>query len=434
MNTGIWKSLSRWERWFLLFLIVLSLGLRLGYLSEMSKTLFLTHLRLDEQFHDIWAKSIASGNFIGDRIFFRAPLYAYWLGLNFAVFGHSYIIPRIIQHILGTASVVLLYFLARRLFDKKVALLSSLLMATYSAIIYQEDKFLFESILLIQLLVFFTLLYSIKEQPTFNKWFGTGILWGLICITRPILLPYFIILCIIIFVWYRKLFPWKKTLLWVGGISIGITLIIIPITIRNYILSGDVVLIASQGGINFYLGNNFAADGFSATMPGAPGNRWEKRDIEDPVRQEIGHPPSYSEVDRFWYKQGVHFITSQPWDYIKLTFKKLYIFGNNIEIPNNNSFYLYEQFSGILTWLPTGFWLIGPLGILGMIIAWRNKQGRIIIIFTFSYVIIVILFFVCDRFRLPILPFLCMMSGVATMKFWEARKNPPHSDIAPRLL
>ncbi len=417
------KSLGRSERWFLVGLIIFSLGLRLTYLAEMSHTLFLTQLRLDELFHNNWAKSIASGNIIGDQVFFRAPLYAYWLGSIFALFGHSYIIPRLVQHILGTLSIVILYFLARKLYGKKVAVISSILMSTYAVIIYQEDKFLFESILLFLLLIFFTLLSFVKEHPSFMRWGVIGILWGLICITRPIFLPYFTILGITIFIWYRNLYPAKKSLIWIGSFLLGMILTIAPITVRNYLIGNDIVLIANQGGINFYLGNNASADGFSSTMPGIAGNRWEKRDIEFPIIQETGRAPTYSEVDRYWFNRGLHFIFSQPWDYFKLTLKKVYLFWNALEIPNNNSFYLYRQFSEILTWLPTGFWLVGPLGILGMIFAWRERQGRHLIIFVFIYMITVISFFVCDRFRLPVVPVLCIMSGLAVVRFWEHRKQ-----------
>ncbi|MBI4811336.1 MAG: glycosyltransferase family 39 protein [Ignavibacteriales bacterium] len=424
-----WKSLVPWERWFLLFLLFLTLGLRFGYVAEMSQTSFLTQLRLDELYHNNWAKSIAAGNIIGDQIYFRAPLYAYLLGLCFALFGHSYIIPRIFQHFLGTLSVLLVYFLARRLFGKKVAVLSSILMATYAAVIYNENKFLLESILLPQAVLFFLLLYSVKEKPTFWKWFWLGILFGLICITRPIFLPFLLILALIIFFWYRKIFPFNKYLSWLCGIFLGTMIIIAPVTLRNYIVGGDFVLIASQGGINFYIGNNPSADGFSSTMPGSIGNRWNNRDIVYPIQQSTGRYPKISEIDGYWQKQAFNFIIKHPYEFILLTIKKLYLFWNNIEIPNNGSFYLYSQFSKILTWLPTGFWIVSPLGLLGMWIGWNEKRYRTITIFIIYYTAFAILFFVCDRFRLPIVPFLCIFAGLSIIKLWDHLKKQANKTI-----
>ena len=75
-------NLKRWELWFLGGIFLVSLVLRLAYLSETKDNLLFNHPRLDEQFHDKWALSIAGGNIIGDKVFFRAPVYPYLLGLS----------------------------------------------------------------------------------------------------------------------------------------------------------------------------------------------------------------------------------------------------------------------------------------------------------------------------------------------------------------
>ena len=94
--------LTRIERWLLLFLFLGSLGLRLCYLSGIQESAFFGHPRLDAQFHDKWAQSISSGNVVGNSVYFRAPLYAYLLGMTYAIFGHDYVVPRIIQYVLGS--------------------------------------------------------------------------------------------------------------------------------------------------------------------------------------------------------------------------------------------------------------------------------------------------------------------------------------------
>jgi len=422
MNAS-WAILDKHEKWTLLLLLLLAIGLRIGYLAEISSTLFITQLRLDELYHHNWATSIASGNFVGNEIFFRAPLYPYLLGLYYALFGHSYIVPRIIQHVLGSLNVIIVYFLSRKLFGKNVATISSLLFLSYAPIIYNEDKLLFESILIPQVTLFIFLLYSIKDKPTKWKWFAFGLFLGIICITRPVFLPFLAILLIIIFLWYRKTISYQQYIFWMMNLIIGTTIVIAPVTLRNYLIGDDFVLIASQGGINLYIGNNPESDGFSSSMPGPIGNRWNNQDITSPVQQAVGRLPKASEIDSYWRNQAFKFIIGQPLDFLKLTGKKLYLFWNNLEIPNNGSFYLYSQFSKILTWLPTGFWLIGPLGLLGMIFSVIEKRGRVLMLFILFYMCIIVLFFVCDRFRLPIVPFLCIYSGFSIQRLWEHLKE-----------
>jgi len=147
--------------------------------------------------------------------------------------------------------------------------------------------------------------------------------------------------------------------------------------------------------------------------------RWEYREISYPVALSIGREPKPSEISDYWYSQGLHFIVTQPIDFIQLLAKKFYLFWNRFEIPNNQSFYSFLEYSTVLKWLPVGFWAIGPLGILGAILSWRQQQARLIVSFIMLYCLIVIAFFVCDRFRLPILPFLCVFSARAVTQMWD---------------
>src|SRR4030067_129648 len=53
---------------------------------------------IDPLYHDLWARQIASGNLLGSGPFFRAPFYAYFLGLIYTIFGPSLAAAKIIQH------------------------------------------------------------------------------------------------------------------------------------------------------------------------------------------------------------------------------------------------------------------------------------------------------------------------------------------------
>src|SRR5207248_8868595 len=56
-------------------------------------------------------------------------------------------------------------------------------------------------------------------------------------------------------------------LMWTRGWRIALVLLvacampIVAVTVRNYIVSRQFVMIASHGGLNFYIGNNADADG-----------------------------------------------------------------------------------------------------------------------------------------------------------------------------
>jgi 4-amino-4-deoxy-L-arabinose transferase-like glycosyltransferase len=197
-------SLAKWERWFVCLLFLLSVAIRFLYLSEISHNPYFDHPRLDALYHDIWAQSIASGNIIGNDVFFRAPFYPYFLGALYALAGHNYVVPRVVQHILGSLCVVLLYVLARKLFGRLTAVLASLLAATYAVLIYFEGELLFDSILTFLCVVLSVVVYSRKGQQGRMHWFVVGFVFGIICITRPTFFPFVLGLVAYAIILYRK--------------------------------------------------------------------------------------------------------------------------------------------------------------------------------------------------------------------------------------
>ena len=420
------QLLKRWEWWFVGGLFVLSLALRLIYLSQIRENPFFEHPRLDALYHDRWAQSIAAGNILGNETFFRAPFYPYLLGTLYALFGHDYFVPRLFQHLLGALSVVLVFLLARRFFDSLTAIVASLLAATYAVLIYFEGELLFESLLAFLCLLWLLCLDRARERSTMTRWLTVGFVYGLICITRP---P-FLVLIVPLFgyeVWRLiERNGWKTGARLALFLLLGCAVPIAPITIRNLLVGNEFVLIASQGGVNFYIGNNPTADGYSSAMPGPLGASWENRDQTYYVEKEMGRRPTPGEESWFWYRKGIEFIREQPARFAELLVKKVYLFWNGFEIPNNQSFYSFVQYSSLLEALPVDFRIVGPLALLGMVMAWTSGRSRFTILFILMYSAVIALFFVCDRYRVPVIPLLCIFGAhtiLALVNLWKAGKR-----------
>ncbi len=410
--TRIFSPGSR-EGWIVFLLVITSLAIRLGYLQEIKNFPLFSNLKLDEEFHDQWAQSIASGNVVGDEVYFRAPFYAYFLGAIFRISGHNLFLARIIQHILGSFGVLLVFFVSRKLFGKSAAWIASVLYALYPFVIYIEDQLLLESIVNVVLLVLIFIIYRGDDKLALPRWFFIGVLVGILSLIRPTFLTLLVLLIGYVFFRYRRPVGAKKIILVSSVVISGTAIMIAPVTIRNYIVGNDAVLIASQGGVNFYMGNNPDASGYLSAMPGTAGVRWEYGDFVEPVRKALGGEPKPSELSEYWYGQGLRFFREHPVNFLALFVKKNYMFWSRFEIPNNQNFYSFEDHSEILRDIPIGFWLVGPLGLLGMVFAWKLRRGRFLVVYVLVYSVVVALFFVCDRFRMPVLPFLCIFSGVS---------------------
>jgi Tfp pilus assembly protein PilF len=250
-----------------------------------------------------------------------------------------------------------------------------------------------------------------------------GILMGLAAITRPsglVLLP--VILLDIFFFSdasdtvtdLRKKF--SRAVL----IILGCLLPILPVTLHN-LQRGDFALIATQGGVNFYIGNNPTADGQHAILPGVP--NWDVERASLYASRVAGRNLSASEVSSLYYQMGRKFIFNDTVAWVKLTFKKFCAFWNAIEVSNNRDLYFFKHETAIMPILRIiGFWLVAPLGIMGIWIGWRKKLlPKWFVAFILIYMLSVVLFFVSARFRAPVIPFLIICAAV-TLTFFQKRR------------
>ncbi len=414
---------NRHERVFVLVVVALALAIRLLYHVEMRGNVLAEHLQLDEKFHDQWAASIAAGDWIGKGVFFRAPLYPYVLAVVYALFPHGVETMRILQHLVGAAAVVLMYVLGRLLFGFRAGLIAAILGALYAVLVYFEGRLLFDFPVTALALLWLTLALRASNHATAFTFASLGFLFGLICTMRPTFLPVSVPLFgVLLLTEVRD----KRLRARVGAALVGSFLLPIAlVTARNALVGGEAVVIAAQGGINFYIGNNPQSDGMTSSVPEAGGAAWENRHVEFIAQRDLGRAVSPSDVSRYWYNKAFAFIADRPLAFLLLTVKKIYLFWCRIEIKNNLSFYSFEQASTVLSLLPVGFWLVGPLGIAGMVLAWRRvPRSRLLTVFVVSYMLVTVAFFVCDRFRLPVVPLMCVFSGFALhslVEMWRTR-------------
>jgi len=85
----------------------------------------------DEALYSFWALQVATGR---DTILIHSPvdkppLFIYTLALCFKLFGPSEVAARLPSELASVASIALLYYLARRLYGRSVAILAAVLMA-----------------------------------------------------------------------------------------------------------------------------------------------------------------------------------------------------------------------------------------------------------------------------------------------------------------
>ncbi len=412
-----------------ILLIILSFSVRLVYLNQMESSPLFENPVMDEKYHIELVEQIKTNN-EPQEPYFRAPLYPYFLtALSNATNGSLYTM-RLIQILLGSFLPLLIYLLGIQLFRRRVALIAAFLAMLYPTFIYYDTTLLITFLITILSVTLLWALYKYKAQ-TYLSPIVVGLLLGVAGLARPNILLFGPFLIVWVLLILKEQIGIKKALLHYLIIGVMAFVVILPVTMRNYQVSGDPVFIAWQGGINFFIGNNHQSSGWSATLPGID-KSWEGGYTESIAQAEkaIGRKLKRSEVSDYWYAKTFEDISDYPTEFLKLFIKKIRLLINGYETPNNQNIYLSKEYSSlfnILTFqkvLYFPFGLLLPLALVGLYFSFSNWRKFLpAYLFMVAYSSSLILFFVCARFRQPLIPLLILFAVYGIYKGVELYKE-----------
>ena len=193
-------------------------------------------------------------------------------------------------------------------------------------------------------------------------------------------------------------------------------------------MAGNWSPVPSHGGLNFYIGNHAQADGTYGSVPGITSNlEGQQDDARRVAERAVGHALIDAEVSGYFYGVGLRWIREQPVAAAKLFIRKLSLVFSSANIWLNYSypFFKYDAETRLRA-LFVGPWVLIPLGLVGLIVA-APKAMRLEYLIWASflpiYTVAVALFFVADRYTLPLLVPLCAAGGAALDAFVCAFSN-----------
>ena len=409
---------------WLLVLLAAALAVKAIVLAQLgSHPLLQPHGELDTVHYVELAQKVAhEGPMAVAEPFFVSPLYVFFLALVFKLSGDSLMAARIVQILLGTAAVAFLYLTARQWFSERVAWTAAILYAL-------AGLFTFSEVLLLQtaldpFLAACTLYFLSRAQVDGRRWLpaAAGISMGLFALNRPNALLYGLAAAILMAAvsWRRSAgrTTASRAQLAAGGPAIylaGLLVVLAPNALRNYAASGEAILISSHGGLNFFMGNHAGADGTYQSIAGiTPSISGQARDARRAAEEAVGRPMSTGEVSSYFYLLAWDWIREHPGEAMKLFVRKLAILLNKTSVALNYSYDFYRQEPTLLRFLLIGPWLLVPLGLIGQFLP-SQRAGRpgfwVWASFIPIYGLSVAIFFVSDRYRLPLLVPLCVTSA-----------------------
>jgi len=434
----------------------IALALRIVYIVQIGGSTLIVPEELDPGFYFQWAKTIAAGEWIGREAFVQSPLYAYLLAVWIRLFGAALTPILLAQSLVGVGTVVLTWLAGRRYFDGRHGVIAALLVALYGPFIFYEGMVM-KTFLSPFLTLLLALLFeraarlsadpivegpagvAVPGRPAVGAFVTAGLVFGLLTLDRDnfiVLAPILALLALVMAGGLRR-GGWRAA----AGFTAGAVLIIAPVTIRNYAVSGDFVLLTSGGGEVFFIGNNADANGLYVPPPFVrPDPKFEHADFVDRASEISGHPLSPMGSSWFWFREGMRFVTGEPVAWVGLLGRKLLHFWNWYELPDNLDYGIMQYFSPLLRALnpslppegmatlsvPRGggvslpvrlhllstFGTLAPLGILGLALSWRRRRALLpLYVLLFGYMGTVLLFFNFSRFRVPVVPILALFAA-----------------------
>ena len=456
-------------------------ALRLLYIFQSQRSPFYDFPLVDAKTYTQAAAAIALGHF-GDQPFWQPPLYPHFLGALYALFEPSFTLPRLVQAALG-ATLCLLIFRLGRVFAPAVGYLAAGLAACYGPFIFFEAELLPPALaLVLNLLALWALLWAVEGRA--RRLLLPGFLFGLAALCVANVLAFVPVAALwLVWVGFRpeKLsgnplwvalsrardhipsFPRKRESSGrdlntrdgtqrfqtasetsassveslsrrVAVLLLGTALAIAPVTLRNYYVSGDWVLISYNAGLNFYIGNNAQYD---ETVAIQPGPAWLELTARPQVEAGVSQPSAQS---RFFFAEAWDFIAQQPVAYLKLLLYKLYLFWHGDEIGRNQDLYFARQYAPllqVLLWkygVAFPFGLLVPLALVGLGLSYRNGLLRrpeplLLALFAGAYMLTVVAFFVSARYRLPVVPMLLIFAAYGGRELYLLWRKGAYRDL-----
>jgi tetratricopeptide (TPR) repeat protein len=428
----------------------LALVLRLVYVFQVKDTTLVAPEELDPGLYYQWAQEIASGNWLGKAPFVQSPLYAYLLGVLMMFIGTGVGPILIAQSVVGCGTVLLTYVAGRRLFGHWHGLVAALLIALYGPFIFYEGmvmKTFLSPLLTLALLLLFDRARAgarpdesggADGRRAARLFAAAGVIYGLTTLDRD----NFILLAPVLAAMALWLGggPNRRGLRAAGAFALGTVLMVAPVTLRNWAVSHEFVLLTTGGGEVFFIGNNPDANGLYVPPPFVrPDPKYEHADFIARAEEIAGRKMTPMQSSWFWFREGAKFIAEEPLSWVRLLGHKFVHFWNFFELPDNLDYVIAQRFSTLLgalnvtfpppgvgtiavpaagSWVPvrlhlySNFGTVAPLGLFGIFLTWRRwRRYMPLYVLLFGYMGTVLLFFNFSRFRVPIVPILALFAA-----------------------
>jgi 4-amino-4-deoxy-L-arabinose transferase-like glycosyltransferase len=421
------QTRARGDAYVFFGIAALAFVLRFVHLLQARSVPIFDALLMDGRSYSTWADRIVAGDWLGDHVFYQAPLYPYVLALIKLAVGNDLWRIRLVQIAIGSASCGILFLAGRAFFSRAAGIAAGVLLAIYPPAIFFDALIQKANLGLLWTVLLLWTLAQARENPSGRRFALVGVSLGLLVLTREET----VLLVLAIGAWAFIASRSRRAL----GFLAGLALVLLPVAIRNSVVGGEFALTTSQAGSNFYIGNNPRADGtYVPLVPGRQNTEFERRDAFELAERDLGRKLTPGEVSSYWFGKARSWITSNPIAWARLLGTKVALIANWYEVPDYEDLYFYERSCALLRVLDA-FWHYGvllPLAAAGIALTVARRRELLILHLVLGTLAFgVVLFYVFARYRYPVVPALMLFAGAALATSADLVRAGRWRELAP---
>lgn len=323
--------------------------------------------------------------------FYRVPTYPFFVASIYSLLGDTDPMNvKFIHVLMGVGICFLIFFLTKQLFGYRTGVIALLISAFYKMFIIHEALLLAETFAAFFITLSIFTIFLLQAKPTYKRAIISGIALGMSTLLRGNFALGIPFLLFWLYFKIKKEVSFRKTLYILTIVIFSQAILIAPITLRNYIVSGKFVPISTNGIPALWLGTNPYADVSQDYPP-----KFYYQELEDRIKKDG--------IDKVYMEEIKKFITKQTKVFLNLEKEKFLYSLSALEIPNNLSFAFFQGASPILK-LPIffSFGIIAILTILSFFLTFPFRHNTsLLIIFVGMMIIALLPYSILARFRLP---------------------------------
>jgi 4-amino-4-deoxy-L-arabinose transferase-like glycosyltransferase len=287
------------ERQKLLLLLIVAFGLRL-YAVLMARA-----IAVDSAFYGFMARDFIRNDYVKGLSQPFHPFYPLLIALIAPDTAHVEIAGRLISLVLGTATLLLVYYLAKEVVDQKAATFAALFYCFHPHLVTFSGMFLSEATYWFLLTLSVFLFWIGLKRNKILEWISSGFFLALAYLTRPEGIGYLVVFVVWILIAGGLRKGWGKKIVLVSGLLFVFAVFALPYVIYVHHETGRWMISKKAQDAQTRL-LVWTTEGKGAIETGAirtqtpPRNGWR---VPGPVRNMVRYGPSTA----YRYLRGYHY-------------------------------------------------------------------------------------------------------------------------------